>query len=387
MKKNYNIKKQNKSFGYILNNPNLFKQNYLKVKDSNKNQPIMIIQKKKHRDKIKKKIKKPGPLVKKTIAYVPTVTAAPATVTAAPATVIAAAPAVIISKQKDPIKLNNDLSAAIIIGIEYQDRNVNKEIDILSNCHNNAFDMQDLLITKYNLKSSNIQLLIDKQGYMLPTKENILHVLKNVLTQTTFKNIFFIYSGHGSNISSSNKKDDSCNFISCDNERINEQIVPCDSFKHGFILDETLRNYLLTYLNVNNNFIGIFDSYHRSSVLNLPKIYYANSNIMENDLINFYKEKQGQIICLTSYCDDDNSDSDFCSTFSCVNEKIKWKGFLIDSLKKIINENKELNQLSVSKLLNQLQSQFDQKGFQQRIALSINNINNLNINEIMFPYF
>lgn len=272
------------------------------------------------------------------------------------------------NKQRNvSIKLTNtNESCAIIIGIEYVNYAKKQRLDRLLGCHADALNIKALLKAKYSIQDTDINLLLDLPGYIQPTFDNILNTLKTVLSKSNYKNIFFIYSGHGSGTINRN---------SSEPDQQNESIVPCNFLEKGLLIDDTLRNYLIQYLGPTTNFISIFDSCHSGSILDLPKIISTGSNqFIVADKTNYYTSKNGQIISLSACNDNQTATSTIFGS--------KWQGALCHSLNIILNKSPFI---SFSTLLNQLQIEVNRKlGFDQKSSISINN--GTDINQLMFPY-
>ena len=94
---------------------------------------------------------------------------------------------------------------AVLIGINYAS---NDSLDTLSGCINDAMAMRGVLMDTYQYKNENISVLRDdlKEGYLAPTRENIVQAIKNAVSFNTDDDELWIhYSGHGSLVTDEDK--------------------------------------------------------------------------------------------------------------------------------------------------------------------------------------
>jgi len=145
----------------------------------------------------------------------------------------------------------NKPKCALLIGCNYTNTSTN-----LYNCTTDVLQMSGILIDAYQYQTI---LLRDDNPSNLPTKENILNTLTNLIKNSyKYSEIWFHYSGHGS-------------------EQLKNQdlsmkplIVPCDYISAGCISNDDIYNIIK---NVNCPMRLIFDSLQLSNtIINVPNI-------------------------------------------------------------------------------------------------------------------
>jgi hypothetical protein len=157
------------------------------------------------------------------------------------------------------------MKLALLIGIDYY-----KYTDIqLNGCINDSINMRNMLIDAYGYEPANIIMLRDDMSPApsKPTRANILSTLNRLAAQSaTLEELWVHYSGHGTQITNTNKAVSADSEIQC--------IVPCDYRTSGCITDIEL-------LNIIKNFkcrtMLLFDSCHSGTVCNLPWMIMYNS--------------------------------------------------------------------------------------------------------------
>lgn len=94
----------------------------------------------------------------------------------------------------DKKKKKKQRKRAVLIGINYID-----QPDIqLTGCHNDCFNIQQYLITKYNFDERDMALFLDDGKHFQPTKDNILKAFTLMAMQSDPGDVVFIhYAGHG----------------------------------------------------------------------------------------------------------------------------------------------------------------------------------------------
>ena len=154
---------------------------------------------------------------------------------------------------------------ALLIGINYNDDKNAR----LYGCINDAIAMHNLLIDAYGYSKSNINVLRDDniKGFELPTKENIIKHLKNLVKETqTNDEIWIHYSGHGSYIWDRNNDE----FDGKD-----EILIPSDYKKGNIIIDDELR----TIFNNSKGSVYITsDCCHSGTGWDLPYLFRRYNN-------------------------------------------------------------------------------------------------------------
>ena len=125
------------------------------------------------------------------------------------------------------------MKKALLIGINYTNDIYNSNIK-LRGCIDDIVNLQNALITNYGYESSNISVLRDDLSGCLPTRENILNGLKDIIESNAIE-IWIHYSGHGSQISENN---------SVKSTNMDNILIPVDYKTAGFILDNELFEYI-----------------------------------------------------------------------------------------------------------------------------------------------
>lgn len=233
--------------------------------------------------------------------------------------------------------LNNIELKALIIGINYL--NTQNE---LYGCINDANNLQNYLINKYNFSTNNLCLLTDNT-IIKPTKQNILKKYKDLLINAKpGEKLFFTYSGHGSfktdiNNDEIDKKDEL--LITIDSQAISD-----DELKT--IIDENLPDDVTLFV--------IFDCCHSGTLMDLKYNYLSgNEDLVINEKISETKSN----VFLISGCFDEQTSAD-----AYIDNK--FQGALTWSLLKTINENTNLTWkdllINMRTLLNPRYSQIPQ---------------------------
>jgi uncharacterized caspase-like protein len=189
------------------------------------------------------------------------------------------------------------MKRALLIGINY----IGSSCE-LNGCINDTINMKNLLIKSFNYKEENMILLDDSgKNPLLPTKENILKYLNQVVDATEPGDTLFVhYSGHGSYVPDLNG--DEVN--NPDNPGMDSVLCPCDYDKYngtdGFILDDTLKE-IVNKLPVGSKLRMFTDCCHGATILDLGYIY-KNGNFTQiealctgtNDILTVSGSKDSQ---------------------------------------------------------------------------------------------
>jgi len=148
---------------------------------------------------------------------------------------------------------------ALLIGINYTGTS-----EQLNGCQNDVIKIKEVIKTNYNYLESNINILIDKQGFIQPTFSNILSALNTIYIRCkkeVIDEVFIYYSGHGTNM------------IDRDRDEVDgkdECIVPLDYIKSGMITDDIIYKFLSALAPVKKKIIWVFDSCNSASCTDLP---------------------------------------------------------------------------------------------------------------------
>jgi hypothetical protein len=175
---------------------------------------------------------------------------------------------------------------ALLVGINYKGTS-----NELYGCINDANSIKER-ISKNGF--TNINMLTDLTTKK-PTRANILDGFKSLLINSQAGDLlFFLYSGHGSNIL--DKNDD-------EKDGYDEMIVSCDMQP---VLDDELKSMIRQYLTSGATLFAMFDSCFSGSVLDLKYQYMDNDKYNENpkDL-----DTQGNVFMISG-CTDKQTSSD-----------------------------------------------------------------------------
>lgn len=149
------------------------------------------------------------------------------------------------------------MKKALFVGINYY----NTPSARLNGCINDIDNMENILITKYGYSANNITKLHDAPGgdpNFLPTKVAIISELtKLIANSASCSEIWFHYSGHGSQVRDKNMDEA---------DGLDEVLVPSDYLRNGFITDDEIFNIIKKAA---CKTMLIFDSCHSESVCDL----------------------------------------------------------------------------------------------------------------------
>ena len=172
---------------------------------------------------------------------------------------------------------------ALLIGINY----INTPYQ-LTGCIDDTNRMKTFL-TSYGF--NDIKILTDLTD-LKPTKTNILNAIKNLITSSRSGDVLFLYySGHGSYTYDRNEDE---------TDKRDEMLVSLDALP---ILDDEIKSILQNHLSREITIVGMFDSCHSGTILDL-KFNYLDSNnydkYFENDKVS---ECQGNVIMFSGCMD------------------------------------------------------------------------------------
>lgn len=184
-------------------------------------------------------------------------------------------------------KINVKNKKALLIGINY----LNTSYE-LSGCIDDTNRMKNLLTT-YGF--NDIKILTDLT-HVKPTKANILNEIKNLITSSKSGDLLFLYySGHGSYTYDKNGDE---------TDKRDEMLVSLDNLP---VLDDELKTILQKHLSREVTIVGMFDSCHSGTILDL-KFNYLDSNnydkYFENDKLS---ECEGNVIMISGCMDTQTS--------------------------------------------------------------------------------
>jgi len=187
------------------------------------------------------------------------------------------------------------MKKALLIGIDY----VSSPTVSLKGCINDVIILRNMLIDAYDYEPSNIVILRDDSGdFIQPTKTNILEQMKNIfLNSENLEQIWFHYSGHGSQLQSQ-----SCNDIIIPCHPNFQIIIPSNFQEEGVIADIDLLEIIKK---AKCPTVMFFDCCHSGSIIDMPWSF-DNKNVTYNNNI----ELENQHIYVLSGCRDDQTSAD-----------------------------------------------------------------------------
>lgn len=183
---------------------------------------------------------------------------------------------------------------ALLIGINY----INQQGE-LRGCINDALDVKDVLVNKFDYNEKNIVVLTDDANDKKnqPTRNNILRQFVNIARKAIEGKVssFFIhYSGHGYY-----QKDTDGD----EKDNYDEVLCPVDYDKKGFVTDDIL-NMIMKVFPESCDIFALFDCCHSGTMLDLKYKYFD-----ENEKIASTKNVNSHVVMLSG-CRDDQTSAD-----------------------------------------------------------------------------
>ncbi len=259
---------------------------------------------------------------------------------------------------------------ALLVGIEYTRYARQNKIDRLPGCHRDMSIMRVLLHEKYGIPFANMRIYMDDGKHPEPDIAKIREGLQ-WLKNTGSDNLWFVYSGHGSNVAnqqiSSNSNDES--------DGRDEVLVPSDFYTGGFLKDDELRSFALS-LPQDSNFVTMFDCCHSGSIVDLPYYWSSkNTNVQSIEGNQKWPTNGANVISLSACADKQTS----VSAFNLDNRR-NWQGALTFAFDTVSRRgyNDGLD------LINGISRIISSKGFDQITVLSTSK-SHASPQEIQFP--
>jgi len=176
---------------------------------------------------------------------------------------------------------------ALLIGINYLNTPY-----ALSGCIDDTNRMKDLLSSH---GFNDFKILTDLTS-VKPTKTNILNELKNLIVNAKNGDVlFFYYSGHGSYTYDRNGDE---------TDKRDETLVSSDLQS---VLDDDIKSILQNHLSREITIIGMFDSCHSGSILDLKYNYLDSGNYDKYSENNKVSECNGNVIMISGCMDSQTS--------------------------------------------------------------------------------
>jgi hypothetical protein len=175
------------------------------------------------------------------------------------------------------------MNKCLAIGINY----IGSEYELFG-CINDANNIINMLKNNFNYTQN---ILITDNTNIKPTKQNIIDQFTNLLKYSkSGDNLFFVFSGHGSQIIDSNGDE---------NDGLDEVIVSKDL---KYISDDQFRNIIHDNLKQNVRLFCIFDSCHSGTCFDLR---YNENGTINNSIIDTISQ-----VFFISGCKDEQTSED-----------------------------------------------------------------------------
>jgi hypothetical protein len=185
------------------------------------------------------------------------------------------------------VKENIKNKKALLIGINY----LNTPYQ-LTGCIDDTTRMKNLLSSH---GFNDFKILTDLTTTK-PTKNNILNEIKNLIVNAKSGDVlFFYYSGHGSYTYDRNNDE---------TDGRDETLVSCDLQS---VIDDEIKSILQNHLSREITIIGMFDSCHSGTILDLKYNYLDSDNYNKYTENNKVTECQGNVIMISGCMDSQTS--------------------------------------------------------------------------------
>jgi len=187
---------------------------------------------------------------------------------------------------------------ALLVGCNYSKDTTNR----LYGCINDVTSMANTLVDAFDYDLNNIILLRDdsNSATVLPTRANILSRLQSLVTASpNLTEIWFHYSGHGSQVRDTNKDE-------IDN--LDEVIVPTDFQTAGFITDDEIFT-ILQKVSTKCRVILLFDSCNSGSICDLANIFQVTGKTINKSASSNKSINHPNIFCFSG-CKDNQTCAD-----------------------------------------------------------------------------
>uniref|UniRef100_A0A6C0JUG6 Peptidase C14 caspase domain-containing protein n=1 Tax=viral metagenome TaxID=1070528 RepID=A0A6C0JUG6_9ZZZZ len=226
---------------------------------------------------------------------------------------------------------------ALLVGINYEGTSSE-----LKGCVNDVYDLRNMLVSKYEYKQDNIQLLINTKA----TRKNILDAFIALLQSANEgDHICFTFSGHGYYTADMYEKDEMDGY--------DEMIVTADN---QTIVDDTFKQLIQTHLKEKVTLFSLFDNCHSGTIYDL-RYQYLDSSIQTNESMSVHSnpnvlDTSGQVILLSGCMDGQVSlDARINGKFNgvmtwCFLEALRQSNYedtwetLLERIRTILNVNK-----------------------------------------------
>jgi hypothetical protein len=228
----------------------------------------------------------------------------------------------------------------------------------LQGCINDVININEVLTAAFDYNINNITILRDDNNVasLMPTRANILNNLQNLVNQSAnLKEIWFHYSGHGSQVRDANGDEA---------DGLDEVLVPIDYQRAGLITDDEIFNIVK---NSKCKTILLFDSCHSATMCDLQWYFqYQNGSVVKS--LNVNKAITNTNVFCFSGCKDNQTSADAYSNF-----QKRGVGAFTDAFIHALKVN-NFN-VNILKLYTDLCVYIQSQGFTQSPAFSASSVN------------
>jgi hypothetical protein len=265
------------------------------------------------------------------------------------------------------VQTNQDAAPgyALLVGIEYTRYARQKKMDRLPGCHRDMNIMKLLLKEKYGIPIKNIKILMDDGKHAMPSLHNIRNGLE-WLKNTNSANLWFCYSGHGSNVRDRSGDEP---------DGRDEALVPDDFLNRGYLTDDELRSFAAGLLD-DAHLTCIFDCCHSGTMMDLPYYYQSAKPSVQGTGSKLPWPENGPTVVSLSACADHQTS---VSAYNLNNKRI-WQGAMTYAFNQVTREGYEDGLNLLQKVSNVIKT----RGFDQITYLSTSH-SHLSAKEIQFP--
>jgi len=225
--------------------------------------------------------------------------------------------------------------------------------------------MYRFLKRNYVIDPNNVHILTD-DTQKKPTHRNIIKEIRWLISGCRpGDSLFLHYSGHGSYVSDNDHDEEDCR---------DEALVPIDYHKKGLIIDDDLRELMITSLPHDVKLFCIIDACHSGTILDLRHKYECDGSTFKSSKHLQYPNTFGEVVTLRGCADHDvSADS---REENVDTGKFQYQGALTYTFLKLMKKHK--NNISLKDLVYQLNVDLKHNGYSQRPVLCTGSKMNIN---------
>ena len=265
------------------------------------------------------------------------------------------------------------MKKALLIGINY----IGTKHE-LGGCINDIKNIEKFIIDNCDYRIENIKKLTDETE-IKPNRKNIEESISSLIKDVkSGDTLLFYYSGHGTQINSSNDDIDS------DSDNLDDVLVPLDYTQNGFIRDTWLYDNLANILPKGVTLWSFADCCHSGTILNLEynliyqrqknngKTEYDEKDWVDQYILYLIKDTKKKIeteadVYMFSGCLDSQTSAD-------TGERGAFTGCFLETI------NKNYKNRKIIDILKEIECRLNINGFEQVTQLSIGNLDDIHKN-------